>query len=114
VINQLNDTWECKNTNLKKLYDLSKELLQRLKSVNTTSSSSLRPPRITMEHMYRDRNKQADGMSFLLFVDGLALYSTPYLTKFPCRLLMFRYVYIFPKMYYKHICKYVYFSSTRQ
>jgi ribonuclease HI len=114
VINQLNDTWECKNTNLKKLYDLSKELLQQMKSVNTTSASSLRPPRITMEHVYRDRNKQADGMSFLLFVVGLALYSTPYLTKFPWCLLMFRSVYIFPKMYYIHINKYVYFSSTRQ
>jgi ribonuclease HI len=66
VINQLNGTWECKNTNLQKLYDLSKELLQRLKNVHITSSSSLPPPRITMEHMYRDRNEQADGMSFLL------------------------------------------------
>jgi ribonuclease HI len=69
VINQLNGTCECKSANLQKLYNLSQQLLTRLKKVNATtssSSSSVPPPRITMEHIKRDRNKQADGTSFLL------------------------------------------------
>jgi ribonuclease HI len=68
VINQLNGTCKCKSANLQTLFNLSQQLLQRLKSVNTTSSSSssLPQPSITMEHIKRHRNKQADGMSLLL------------------------------------------------
>jgi ribonuclease HI len=78
VIQQLNGTWNCNSAYLQKLYNLSKQLLQRFQNVNTTSALSASsssssnnnnnhqrpPPTITIQHFYRLYNQTADGTSF--------------------------------------------------
>lgn len=59
VINQLNREWECKSDTLRPLYMRSLEILDELRG----KSAEYGIESILLEHIYRDKNAEADNLA---------------------------------------------------
>ena len=55
VVQQVNGCWQCKNTNIRSLYNEARELYANLGDVIGTRGS------LSLQHVYREQNKIADG-----------------------------------------------------
>jgi len=55
VIQQVKRCWQCKNDNIKPLYDKAHQLHKEIIDILGTDGT------VTFEHVYREQNKVADG-----------------------------------------------------
>ena len=68
IINQLNQSYQCKNAQLMVYYEKCQSYLQELVSLSSPPNNE-EETNVLIEHVYRDQNKEADGndLSFSKF-----------------------------------------------